>query len=560
MNQLTYASFNTKVQHRNQIEDDGFDAFLRTVQANFNEIVRAGGAAPALFTTNVSGEALWAAYLSNAPTFSRQSRNCNCCRSFIQHFGNLVTIDAEGRTESAIWPDWAPSPYARAVKAMKGLVETARVTGVYKTKDATWGTPITGPWTHFALTVPTLLRSTSRVLTPFQEAAEKTQDFEMLKRALGEFSLNTARQAVAITAGDALYRSEKVEGVAKWFKALLENASTIQGKRNAGYRDAIIWRAVAAAPPGYCHIRSTMIGTLLEDLQAGLPFEDVKRKFGAKMNPLQYMRPTAPPTAGNIAQAEKLFTELKATGALERRFARLEDVEKLWIPRPAKSAPRGLEPVYTIHGGLSGTFGHLAPKAPKTKPPVTSTAPAQTMTWAKFRDTILPHAEEIEFLVPNGAAAYTAMVTAMNRYAPNLLQWDNPVSHYVYVNGSEPRKWNLSGGTFTKVNAVVLRSWMWGAHDNHTHHGKGVVFTLAGCRDVDYVASGGMFPEQMKSEYHPVRRTLEAHFSTAVIQGKYQDEQACGIALVAGTGGGWGHTFRALSNGIRQTYKLDRWD
>jgi hypothetical protein len=66
------------------------------------------------------------------------------------------------------------------------------------------------------------------------------------------------------------------------------------------------------------------------------------------MHPLQYMRPTAAPSAGNVADAERIIAALRAEGALERRFARLEDIEALW--RPSAPAPPTKTP---------GIFGHL---------------------------------------------------------------------------------------------------------------------------------------------------------------------------------------------------------
>ncbi len=79
-----------------------------------------------------------------------------------------------------------------------------------------------------------------------------------------------------------------------------------------------------------------MIGTLLEDLTAGLPFAQIKAKFDAKMDALNYQRPAAAPAAGNIARAEKIIAKLKTEGSLDRRFARLDEIQKLWVPASSK--------------------------------------------------------------------------------------------------------------------------------------------------------------------------------------------------------------------------------
>jgi hypothetical protein len=514
--------------------DDRYGDFLSGVQEHFDALVRTS---PRLFETDAKG--LWDAYLDNAPRGTRQSRTCNCCRQFIERFGGLVTIDETGVARSAVWAD-APPDYADSVRAMKKLVERAAVTGVFRAKDKTWGTPKTGPWTHLALVAPPQVLSTATLTTPFQEMAAKREEFGMLQRSLAEFPIDAVRKAHSILASEALYRSEKCEGVAKWLLALHE---ALAGKSKR-VRDNLVWLAVAKAPVGFCHVRSGMIGTLLEDITAGLPFETVKCRFAEKMNPLQYMRPQAAPSAGNIAQAEKVVSALRSAGALERRFARLSDVQALWLPEPQIVKP-----------AAGGVFGHLA--RARAAAPITSDAPATTMTWTKFVAKVLPFAEAIEFLVPHDRQQYTAMVTAKNPDAPNLLQWDNPVSHYVYSSGSLPSQWNLPAGKYHPVTAVVLRSWMWNPAKTFDHHGAGVVFVLDGCRDTAHQRSGGMFPEQMKSEYHAVRKTLEAYFQNAAIEGKHEAE-ACGIALVKGAT--WNLTFRVTSRGVRSTYKLDRWD
>lgn len=524
---------------RTRDEDDRYHEFLANVQRHFDATL---AASPHLFTTNVTG--LWAAYLDNAPTGTRQSRNCNCCRHFIERFGGLVTIsDITGKISSAVWPENAPPKYSKAAKAMAKLVEKARVTGVFRASEATWGSPVTGKWNHIAVRPLANVRWKSRLTTASQEMASKLEEFGMIQRGLAEFSIETALQAHAILTSEALYRSEKVGGVGRWFAGLHE---ALAGNRPQT-QENLLWLAVAKAPAGFCHVKSSMIGTLLEDIQSGLSFEVVKRKFGEKMNPLQYQRPQAPPTAGNAAEADKIIKTLEAEGALGRRFARLDDIEALWTPteraKPKTASPRGL-------------FGHLVPKASATAP-TASNAPAQVMTWTKFMAIVLPTAEEIEFLVPQGNQPYTAMVTAKNPDAPNLLQWDNTVSHYMYSSGSLPAHWNLTGSLWRRVTAVSLRSWMWNPSKSFDHHGAGVVFVLEGCRDLNYVRSGGMFPEQMKFEYHSVRKTLEAYFNNAVIEGKDKAE-ACGISLVKGAP--WNYTFRVTSGGVSRLYKLDRWD
>jgi hypothetical protein len=80
---------------------------------------------------------------------------------------------------------------------------------------------------------------------------------------------------------------------------------------------------------------------------------------------------------------------------------------------------------------------------------------------------------------------------------------------------------------------------------------------IEGARDVDYKSGGGMFPESIRSEYHPVRKTLEAHFTQQVIAGK-DEAEVCGLILHKG--GTWNAEVRVRSAGVWTAYTLDRWD
>jgi hypothetical protein len=524
-------------------DDDRYEDWLAAVRAHFASTV---AASPHLFTTDAAG--LWEAYLDAAPPGERQVWTCATCRAFVERFGALTTIRADGSMASALWPDAAPPAYADAARALASRVAKANVTGVFCASAAMWGVPAKGGWTHFSIEPPASLRWSSLVTTAAQAMAEKKEEHVMLLRGMDEFPLPVVQKAFTLLTNGALFRSEKCEGVARWLLDLHERRAAAKSAR---VRDHLTWLAVAGAPAGHCHVRSGMIGTLLEDLQGGeLSFDEVKGRFDAKMHPLQYLRPQAAPAAGNIAQAEKIVAALGTAGALARRFAKLADVEALWTPRP----PADAKPA------RSGVFAHLTPRG--SEPTTTSPAPPTVMTWVKFAATVLPTAEAIELLVPTGLQPFMAMVTATNADAPPIVQWDraekrNPVSMFTYVNGTEAARWNLRAGEHRRVTAIVLRPWMWDEARPFAHHGAGLCVVLEGARDLAYDKSGGLFPEWLKSEYHGVRATLEAHFRSAVIAGK-DEAEVCGLSLNKGATASF--ILRVTARGMRASYTIDRWD
>lgn len=527
---------------RQRPRDNGYEELLGSVRDHF----AASAAQGPLFTTDAEG--LFAAFLAALPEHERQHHTCHACRHFVERHGGLVSIDEEGRTIPVMWGD-APGFYGSAFAAVRRLVGKAKVTGVFLSAEKVWGQPVTGEWRHMAVTPPKAMVFVSSVLkTAGQAMAERREEHGMLCRGLADFGKDVVLQALNVVEAEALYRTEKVQGPAKWLAELHERRAGLSGRA----RDNVTWLAVAKAPPGFCHVRSTMIGTLLEDLAAGLPFEDVRRKFNAKMSPLIYQRPQSAPSAGNIAQAEKVVAALQSAGALERRFARLEDVQvKLWTPREETKPKEGSGEV----------FGHLKPKGSRKLDAVE--IPASAMTWDKFARTVLPEAEQIEVLVPS-KASFIALCTAVNPDAPPLMQWDreekrNPVNWYVYPGGSTASQWNLRAGSYAPVVAVTCLPSMWDEAGKHEHQGAGIILIVEGCRDVRPVGGSALFPEVLRAEYREVRKTMEAYSRAAKIAGELE-ATACGIDLRKG--GKWDCTVRVTSKGGAKvaSYRLDRWD
>lgn len=517
-------------------DDDEFPGLLAAVRERFSE------AEGPFFTTDADG--LFDIFLSGLPPHLRQTYTCHACRHFFERFGGLVTLDDNGAQMPAVWPMEAPEPFRGAVAALVRAVRRAKVTGVFISSDRVWGQPVTGYWSHLAVTPPAA--SIYRA-TPLKDAgqamAEKREERAMLLRGLAEYPREAVAAALPLLESDALYRSEKCLGVARWLLALHDARDSAKGK---DHRENIVWRAVALAPPGWAHVKTTMISTLLDDIIAGMDFDAVSRRFAEKMHPLRYLRPQAAPSEGVLAQAEKVVAALKSAGALERRYVRLDEIEKLWEPKVA-------QPETTPTGGV---FAHLKPKnaAPAIAQP---DPPALPITWEKFAREVLPKAERIEYRVPV-VGPFLALLTAVNADAPPIIQWDseerrNPVSWYVYPGGSPAPQWGLRAGEWADVSAVTLFPHQWAGSDRFEHHGKGAIFLLADCMDTRE-SSAGLFPEILRSEYHGIRSAIEAYSRAATPSGK-EEGNACGVDLRA-----WGQAFRITTATGRLSYRIDRWD
>lgn len=520
------------------VHDEDYLNILAAVQLRFLERVVDG---QPVFTTDTDPEALWATYIDSFPRKDRAFHTCTACRRFIQTYGGLVTIGEDGSTRPAVFvhnPN-SLSPEDDAFNAVGHMVARSKVTGVFLTKERVWGQPVTGCWRHVALTVPDHLVYTGKVLTPGQAMAEKRQDFQNVLRALSEYKQPVVNQALALLKSDALYRAEKVIGPCQFLADLHAAYSGVV----AGRRANIVWRAVATAPAGFCHPRSSMVGTLLDDLVAGVSFDAAATRFKAKMHPLQYQRPQAAPAAGNIAAAEKLVEKLGIARSLERRFARVEEIEAVWRPAREAAEDRG------------GVFGHLKAKGAPSVHHDILLHPVN-VTWVRFASKFLPEAASIEAFAP-AHGNYTAILTAEHADAPPIHQWDtearrNPFSTYVYHGGSPYYQWNLPSISWVRVTAVADSPHQW--YGDHPNHGKGAVVVLEGAKDTRTGQGNALFPETLKSELREVRSTIESYSKSAKIGGR-EEASACGLAVEPGL------RLRVTDrSGVRSEFVIDRYE
>lgn len=539
-----------------------------------------------LFATDASG--LFDAYLAGLPDDRRQHYNCNCCRRFVERFGGLVRIGEGGKTIPALWDDYVefPSFFRQSVFGMAADCRAAKVTGVFLSSEKIWGTPsnvsvspkyLGTTWTHLHGENPSIFKHALQ--TADQAMAEKLQDYIMLKVALSEFPQGLVAQSVRVLEADALSRSEKTLGVAKWLLELHERIEAVkEGKwqqnpffvqANGRLRDNLIWLAVATAPPGFCHVRSTMIGTLLSDLATGgMSFEAVQRRWAEKMHPLQYQRPTAI-KEGNVKVANEIIAKLQAEGALARRYAKAEELTSLWMPteRPVE------------HQKTGGAFDHLL----RNKKVVAQIElPTKLITWEKFCRDVLLTADEMEVQMTAHRMPFFAFVTAVSPDAPPILQWDglienlrevvpgcirtqevalprNPVSWYFRHGGSYPRDWNIKV-PWAKVSSVCLQPSQWQQPEKFAHQGEGAYFVLENCRHTEN-KGGSFFPDTLRAEFHAIRKAMEAFSEDAEVQGK-DEATACGVAIQKATNFTAVNqlTVRVKNAGGSAVYKIDRWE
>ena len=255
------------------------------------------------------------------------------------------------------------------------------------------------------------------------------------------------------------------------------------------------------APEGWCSPRSQVLGALLDDLAAGKSVEAVRKAHDAKVNPLAYQRPVAPPKAGTIDQAEALFEKLNLGRSLERRLARASEIRCFWLPAtPAKRA--------------DGLFADLRVKAPSSGGARNVQRP--DMSWRTFCEEFLDRGDvrEIFVQVPASTSSFVQYTAAVHDDAEPILKWDLPGarnhwSWYFYAASMSASRFNLEASAWAKCLGVAISpAWVGNTHG----HGlpSTPVLLLEGAYDTQ-ARHLGLFPECLRSELHGVRSVIEEH-------------------------------------------------
>jgi hypothetical protein len=321
-------------------------------------------------------------------------------------------------------------------------------------------------------------------------------------------------------------------------------------------------------------LRSGAVSILLSDVKENKPFQDIERSWNGMTRPLAYMRPTAAPSAGNIAVAEKLFSSLGLTKEDMRREYLTENgiPDSVYIFRDrqcsASTPPK------------EGIFGHIVPKnAPKKSPEQSEIphkwnidVPPTSMSFSTFARKVLPNAQKIEYRLPDSIGLYY-FITGLPGSKP-LMQWHGDTNRVSWYTHNTPVNVATHGlhSEWTPVPYIIPFPHLWDgipatmafplSEDMATafkyYHSKNGFRYLIGLKGIE--EPGGLelclFPTLMKSEFHGVRSTIERYSKMGRI------EKPPGAAMVGGveinrSSHKGNHVFRVMDDrGQQGTYEI----
>jgi hypothetical protein len=410
-----------------------------------------------LYVVDIDPDELYAAYLAAFPPGTnevfreRTEHDCSTCRNFIKNLGPVVAI-VDGAVHT-VWDTAAVSPgleeYSVVAHALAQLVSSKPIKSLFRTDMPSYGAEKNNElgadgsvhiWHHFHGKVAAKHFSA----TPGAAVGEHTSAVQVFRRGLEELTPASLATVLELIDANALYRGAEFRAAVAGFQQMQSDYSVQAIDHRQIY---VLANAVAPA----ARIRNTAIGTLLQDLSAGIELEKAVKSFEDKVSGTNYKRPTALITPRMIDDAMKTIEAEGLEPALARRLANIGDItinNVLWADNSVKPA---------MKGGLHGLLMEAA--APMT---IVDGAKAEDISIADFLTNVLPKAHNLGLLVKNAHQGNFMTLTApVHADVKPLFKWDNNFAFSYAGNTADSELRRRVAGAGGRVDGVLRFSHTW---------------------------------------------------------------------------------------------------
>lgn len=457
-----------------------------------------------LFRVSVDKDKLWETYLASFPAGTnpifreRTEHDCSCCRHFVRQVGDVVAI-INGEIVS-IWDTECTEPaYQTVVDALAALVRGCPIDNVFLSAERTAGTDKSfeqmadgvTTWSHFFINIPQPYVLRGEGIGPRLSEAHALHD--VLLRSLQELTNDAVDTVLDLISQNSLYRGEENRHVLEIFSAV-----KIEYDRLRFGQGAYVWEKICTLPAPVSRIRNTAIGTLLVDLSEGMALEAAVRRFESVVAPANYRRPTALVTPKMVDAAKQKLTELGLLSALERRYARLDDLSVNDILFADRSARKAL---------TSDVFDSI-----ETRPAKAKFDKVEEIHIERFISEVLPRAESVEVLFENRHTGnLVSLVGPVDPTANPLFKWNNHFS-WSYngdVADSIKERVKQAGGS---VTGDLLCRLAWSNHDDLDLHMYEPGYEISFMNKRILSPSGGMLDVDMNAGIEKTRTPVENIF------------------------------------------------
>jgi hypothetical protein len=476
-----------------------FKDFANEVRKRFNMMAKEGP----LFVTNISKKEVVYYYQEVFPPGTNEifrenkEHDCNTCNKFISRIGRVVKIvDSELMT---VWGvgDKLSGTYKVVADEMDALIKEQTISQIFlmNPDDAQVGvksniedltTPRVGhdsskdptgidhiTWNHFSCKVPSSFLSADKGTLIGDASATR----EVFKRGLEELSLAAMEITLDLIDSNSIYRGEEFRAIVEKFCEYKKAYESLSSDREKEFYVWLNYTGMASK------IRGTAIGTLLIDLSEGMELNDAVASYEKKVAPENYKRTSSPITKRMIDKAIKKIDDLGLRDALERRYARLEDVSVNNVIHVNREA------VKVMKDGLKAMLNDEV----KEKPGKFDNA--EEISAKDFIEKIVPKSSNIEVKLSNmHENNLMSLIAPVHADAPTLFKWDNNFSWTYNGNTADSMMKQRVKSAGGNIDAYLRFSIQWNENNDNQNDFDAHVREPKGGTHIYYPNKGRIHP------------------------------------------------------------------
>lgn len=423
--------------------------FIKLIQAQFNKMCATGK----LFHSSLTGNQVWDTYLNgfeHDPIFrdpQSSEHNCNLCKNFIRRYGNVVAIDENYQIITMF--DITPSEeYIQPSKKLSKALKSAPISEVFfetfnelnslpyescnksnaifklgidknikrYTKEEAEKYGVVKPneirtFNHMHLFIPnqfvdTTGKSIESIMAEYRDAKN------VFQRAMVEISLDTLNLVK-----DLINQGSLLDGQTHLYKVdqfipLKKKYDEISSKE----RDNWLWVNSYKLP--FAKFKNELIGVLCSDLSEGKEINEACQAWNKRVDPINYMKTTAPITKKQIQEAKDFVENNGYTESFDRRFAVIDDIKASEIKH-----------INSGDGKLKSVSIFDEVKSTSTRHKKAEFDGIEEVSIEKFMQDILPTCSSVEAYLQNKYNKNMVSLTTSNvKESKSIFKWDNNYS------------------------------------------------------------------------------------------------------------------------------------
>ena len=425
--------------------------FSTLMQLQFEKMISTGK----LFRSSISGQEVWNTYLkgftpADNPVFrdlNSTTHNCNLCNNFVRRYGNIVAVD-ENYNTITLWDIEDCGIYTASAEVISKKLKKAAIAEVFfetfnelnslpyesckksqskfqlgidknvkrYTKEEAEKFGVVKPnevktFNHLWISVDKAFvdqsgKSVESIISGYRDAKN------VFQRAMVEIPLDTLNLVKDLINQNSLLDGQThLYKIEQFIPFVTEYTSIALAKRDN-------WLWVKSYNLPIAKFKNELIGVLCSELAEGKELNAACKSWNQRVDPVNYMKATAPITKKQIEEAKKFVVDNDYEDSFTRRFAMIDDIKASEIKH-----------MNVGNGTIKGVSIFDSVKSTSTRHKRSEFDGVEEVTIDKFMNDVLPTCTSIEaFLMNNHEGNMASLTTALNKDSKPIFKWNNNYS------------------------------------------------------------------------------------------------------------------------------------